>query len=57
LIDNLQQPEFITKSTEGPIVSARAAIVKAQALIRDNEQKLANKKKRTEELEAARDWV
>ena len=57
MIDNLQQPEFITKSTEGPIVSARAAIVKAQALIRDNEQKLANKKKRTEELEAARDWV
>jgi len=32
-------------------------IAKAQGLIRDNEQKHANKKKGAEELEAARDQV
>ena len=33
LIDDLQQSQFITKSTEGAIASTRAEISKAQALI------------------------
>ena len=49
--------EFITKSVERAIASARAVIAKVQALIWDNEQKFANENKRAEELEAARDWV
>jgi len=57
LTDYLQQSKCIIKSTEGAVVSARAAITKVQALIRDNEQKLSNEKKRAEELEATRDWV
>ena len=60
LTDDLQQSQFITKSAEGAITSARAAIVKVQALIRDNlrqRAKTCNEKKRAEELEAAIDQV
>jgi len=57
LIDDLQRTEIITKCTEGATASARAAIAKEQALIWDNKKKLANKKKRAEELEAARERV
>ena len=57
LTDDLQQSKFITKSAEGAISSPRAVIAKTQALIRDNEKKLANEKQRAEELEAARDQV
>ena len=39
------------------IVSARATIAKVQALIRDNELKVTNEKKRMEELEAAKSHV
>jgi len=36
------------------IASAQAAIAKVQALIQDNELKLANEKKKVEELEATK---
>ena len=39
------------------IANARAAIAKAQALIHDNELKLANERKRVEELEGAKGHV
>jgi len=45
LTDDPQQSEFITKSVEGAIASARLTIAKAQTLIQDKEQKLANVKK------------
>ena len=57
LIDDLQQSEFITKKAERAIASARAAITKTQALIRDNEQKLANEKKRAEEVVHENRWT
>jgi len=57
LTNDLQQPEFITKSVEGAIVCARSTIAKAQVLIRDNDKKLDNEKMRAEKLEVARDWV
>ena len=41
---------------ESVIASSRVAIAKAQALIQDNEQKLAIKKK-VEEFEAAKSWI
>ena len=46
-----------TKNTEGVIASARVAISKVQALIHDNEQKLANEKKKVEELKATKSQV
>ena len=48
---------IITKNAEDVIASARAAIAKAWALIQDNEQKLANKKKKMEELEDTKSQV
>ena len=57
LPDDLQRSEIVTKSVEGVIASAQAAIAKAQALIHDNELKLANERKRVEELEAAKGQV
>ena len=42
---------------EDVIASARIAIAKAQALIQDHRMKLANEKKRVEELENTRHRV
>ena len=56
LTEGFQQFEIVTKIAEGIIASARAAIFKAQTLIQDNEQNLANKKK-VEELETAKSQV
>jgi len=57
LTNDLQRFEFVTKNVEGVIASARAAIAKAQTLICDNEQKLANEKKKVEKLEATKSRV
>jgi len=57
LVDDLQRSEIVTKSAKGVIVSVRAVIAKAQALIHNNELKLANERKRVEELEAAKGQV
>ena len=54
LTDDIQRSEIITNSVEGVTASAQVAIVKAQALIYDNELKLANEKNKVEELEAAK---
>ena len=54
LTDDLQRSEIITKSVESVIASSWVAIAKVQALIQDNEKKLANEKKRANETEAAR---
>ena len=54
LTDDLQRSEIVTKNAEGVIASAQTAITKAQALIYDNEQKLANKKKKLKEVEAVK---
>jgi len=50
-------PRLSQKSVNGVIASTRVVIAKAQALIWDNKQKLANEKKRVEEFEATRDQV
>ena len=42
---------------ESAITSTRAAIAKVEDLIHDNEQKLANEKKKVEKLEAAKSRV
>ena len=55
MTEGLQRSETVTKTAEGVIASARAVIVKAQTLIQDNEQKLANEK--MEELETAKSQV
>ena len=52
-----QSSVIITKNAEGFIVSARTAISKAHTLIQDNKQKLANKKKKVEELETVKSRV
>ena len=57
LTDDLQRSELVAKNAEGVIVRAWVVIAKAQALIHDNEQKLANEKKKMEELEAAKSRV
>ena len=57
LSDDLQQLEFNANSVEIVIVSAREAIVRAQALLKTNEQILALKKKKMEKLEATRNKV
>ena len=57
MADDLQRSEIVTKGVEGVIASAQAAIAKAQALIHDNELKLANERKRVEELEASKGHV
>jgi len=57
LTENLKWSEIVTKTAEGVTASARAAIVKAQALIQDNEEKFANEKKKVEELETAKNHV
>jgi len=54
LTDDIHQSEVISKAMEDVIASARVAIAKAQALIQDHELKLANEKKRVEELESIR---
>ena len=46
--------EAYKKTLEVVIASAQVAIVKAQVLIQDNEHKLANEKKKVEELETAK---
>jgi len=57
LVNDLQQSEIVTKGAEGLIASARAVIAKVQALIRDNELKVENEKKRIEKLGAAKSQV
>jgi len=54
LTDDLHQSEVASKAMDDVIASARVAIAKAQALIQDHELKLANEKKRMEELETTR---
>jgi len=49
--------EAYKKTVKSVITSARAAIVKAQALIQDNEQKLANEEEKLEELDTAKSLV
>ena len=51
LTDDLHQSEVASKAMENVIASACVAIAKARALIQDHELKLANEKKRMEELE------
>ena len=54
LIGNSKESEIIMQSVEQVIITARATIAKAEALIEINEQKLATARKKLEELEAAR---
>ena len=56
-INDLQRSRIVTKNAESVIASARAAIAKTQVLIRDDELKLTNERKRVEELEAAKGQV
>jgi len=56
LVDDLQRSEIVTKGAEGMVASIRAAIVKAQALIRDKELKVANEKKRWRSLRLLKVW-
>jgi len=57
LVDDSKEFEVVTKNAQQVIITARAAIAKAQALIQVNEQKLAAARERLEELEAAKKLV
>ena len=57
MIDDSRESEVVTKKAEQVIITDRAAIAKAQALIQVNEQKLAATRKRLEELETAKKLV
>ena len=51
LIDDLYQFEVVSKAMEDVIANSCMVIAKAQALIQDHELKLANEKRKEEELE------
>ena len=57
LIDDIHQSEVISKTVEDVIASARIVIAKTQALIQDHELKLANEKRKVEELETTKHRV
>ena len=57
LINDLHQSEVTSKAAKDIIVNARVVINKAQVLIQDHELKLANEKKKMEELEATKHRV
>jgi len=57
LINEIHQSEVVSKTAEDVIASARVAITKVQALIQDHELKLANEKRKVEELEATKHRV
>ena len=57
LIDDIHQFEIVSKTAEDVIGSARMAISKAQVLIQDHELKLANEKRKVEELETTKHRV
>ena len=54
LISDIHQSEIIYKAAKDIITTARMAIAKGQALIQDHELKLADKKKKVEELETTK---
>ena len=54
LIGDSRESEIVMQNAEQVIISARATIAKAEALIAINEQKLATARKKLEELEAVR---
>ena len=57
LIDDVHQFEVIFKTAKNVIASACMMIAKAQTLIQDHKLKLANEKKKVEELETTRHRV
>jgi len=54
LVDDSRESEVITKNAEQVLATTLAVIVKEQALIQVNEQKLVAARKRLEELETAK---
>ena len=57
LINDIHQSEVVSKIAEDVIASARVAITKTQALIQYHELKLANEKRKVEELETTKHRV
>ena len=57
LIGDSKESEIVIQSAEQVITTARITIVRAQALIETNEQKLVAARKRLEELKTARTQV